>query len=320
MADPDIVVAKSPGYAAQARQSEGMGKWGGRMKPKVSVIGSGAVVGAAKSSLEANGAFQVVACDPSSETASGDTRANPSDTADSQVLVLPASELLNPGQAREEFSRCLTQVMPYSSDPVIVVDDHTSTELCDIARSVSCSPPQRVIGTGTLPDSWRLQRLIAAELGIPAQSVEALAVGNPGARAVPLIRIAAVSGVPIADLLDANRLTSILQAFRAPQEVQPWLSADRTWLDDHAAAIERIVTAVGLGRTDLVPCTVSLSCEYGLSDVYLSVPAVIGPGGVQRVVELDLSMEELVPLRLMSAAGESIAAVDYGASFGTATG
>lgn len=289
------------------------------MKPKVSVIGSGAVVAAAQSRLEANGAFQVVVCDPRSETPNG-TRTNPADTANSRVLVFPASELLNPSQALEEFSRCLSWVAGYSSDPVIVVADHTSTELCEIARAVSGVSGRRVIGTGTLPDSWRLQRLIAAELGIPAETVEALAVGNPGSRAVPLVRIATASGVPIPDLLDADGLAAILGAFRSPQEAQPWLAADRTWLNDHAATIERIVTAVGQRRADLFPCTVSLSGEYGLSDVYLSVPAVIGPGGVQRIVELDLNVDELIPLHLMSAGGGRVSPVSYDSSLGTATG
>lgn len=291
-----------------------------KMKPKVSVIGSGAVVAGAQSKLEANGAFQVVVCDPRSETTPNGTPTNPSVTANSQVLVFPASELLNPSQALEEFSRCLAWVVPYSSDPAIVVADHTTTELCEIARAVSGVSPRRVVGTGTLPDSWRLQRLIAAELGIPAENVEALAVGNPGARSMPLVRIATASGVPIPNLLDADGFAAILEAFRVPQEAQPWLSSDRTWLDDHAAAIERIVTAVGLGRADLFPCTMSLSGEYGLSDVYLSVPAVIGPGGVQRIVELDLNMDELIPLRLMSAGGGRVSPVGYDSSIGTATG
>jgi malate dehydrogenase len=290
------------------------------MQPRVSVIGSGAVVAAAQSKLEANGAFQVVVCDPRAETTANGSRTNPADTANSQVLVLPASELLNPSQGLEEFSRCLSWVMPYSSDPVIVVADHTTSELCEIARAVSGVSPRRVIGIGTLPDSWRLRRLIAAELGIPAETVEALAVGAPGPRTVPLVRIATASGVPIPDLLAADQLAAILDAFRAPQEVQPWLSAERTWLDDQAAAIERIVTAVALGRADLFPCTVSLSGEYGLSEVFVGVPAVIGAEGVQRIVELDLNMDELISLRLMSGAGERSSPASCDSSLGTAAG
>lgn len=284
------------------------------MRPKVSVVGSGEVAEAVALGLEEAGGFDVVHCKPVNPVKT-ETNGNhgspaatsgvvPGDTENSLVLVL-VPESPEASEAAEFVSRNLASLMPFSPDPLIVVANSRSPRLCEVARSASGVSGQRVIGTGTQPDSRRLQLLIAGELGISALGVEALAVGEPGNGALPLVRFATASGVPVLDLIDSNRIGALLERFRESGE-DASSRPDAQFPGFEAAAIERIVTAVGLGRVDLIPCTVMLRGEYGLSDVYMSVPAVLGSGGVLKVVELDLSMDELIPLRLQASGARSV--------------
>jgi len=289
------------------------------MRPKVSVIGTGDAAVAAVQRLSEAGPFDVVFYDPSGRPTAGRTldlewsgairgqrlsilgSSDPAETAGSDILVLTPGDSGDVDGGADTLSMALDSVMAYSENPVLVLAAADSSSLCHVARSVSGLPGSRVIGTGTLPDTARLRVLIARELGLSVECVEALAVGQSGRMAMPLMRFSTASGVPVSELLETDRVTDLVRRFRCPNGGEE-AEAAHTPSDALAAAIARIVTAVGLGQADLLPCTVMLEGEYGLRNVFLSLPALLGSGGVERVVELDLRMEELVPLRLMAQA------------------
>jgi len=296
------------------------------MKFKVSVVGTGDVASATALRLAERFAFEVVLYDPaglqtgarlSDLEVSGAIRgvsldvsgtSDPARTADSDLIVLIPQPATDADDALQAFSAAVRRVTAYSPEPVLVVANDGVNPLCKVAQGETDLPPQRVIGTGTLPDSARLGVLFARELGIPVERVDALAIGQSGRSALPLVRFATASGIPVLDLIEIDRVHSLLERFR--RAASSGGGARSTGRGPHGlvAAIERLVAAVGLGNSDLVPCHTWLGGEYDLNDVFLSVPAVIGPDGVQRVIELDLTVDELVPLRVAASAARDSAA------------
>jgi len=282
---------------------------------KVSIVGGGELAQATALRLSEASPFDVVVYDRSRGGSGDKTRelkssaairghsatvqaaSNPVDTAGSDILVMTPE----PSESRSSeraLSMDLESVIAWSDEPVIVVADSASGLLCALAQSLTGVSARRVIGTGTLPDSARLQVMFAHELGLSVQGVEALAIGRPGRSAIPIVRFATASGIPLVDLIGTARLSEIVSEFRSSGSngvKSPTRESALAYAQ--VAAIERIVTAIGLGKGDLLPSTVMLNGEYGLTNVYLSVPAVLGPGGVEKVVELDLAMDELISLR-----------------------
>ena len=162
---------------------------------------------------------------------------------------------------------------------------------CGLAR-------QRVLGVAGMTDALRLSGLIARLLGVGPEGVQALAMGGCAQTLVALPRLCAVAGIPVTELLSPEQLGGLVEAARAAATPEELIAA--------AAQLAGVVLS---GRRRLLPCSVYLEGEYGVQGVFLAVPAVLGAGGLERVVQLNLKVEERAALQRAAAAGRALGAM-----------
>ncbi len=227
------------------------------------------------------------------------------DTAGSDVVVITAGLPRKPGMSRmdlldtntEIVSGVTEQISANSPEGIIIVVSNPLDEMTYLASVVSGFPTERVMGMAGVLDSSRLRFFIAEKLNVPPASVEALTLGSHGDQMVALPRQATVQGKPLPELVDGTTLEQLVQrTTEAGAEIVRYLQKGSAFYAPSSAAA-RMVNAI-LGDTgEVLPVCAWTSGQYGISDVYLGVPARLGKGGVAQIVELDLNEAELTQLR-----------------------
>jgi malate dehydrogenase len=170
-------------------------------------------------------------------------------------------------------------------------------EMTYLAADVSGFPKERVMGMAGVLDSARLRWFIAEELGVAPRTVEAMTLGSHGEAMVPLPRQATVGGKPLTELVDDPTLERLYQRTRdAGAEIVALLKKGSAYYAP-SAAIARMVNAIAGDAKEVLPVCAWTTGQYGISDVYVGVPARLGRSGVEEIVELDLNEDELAALR-----------------------
>jgi malate dehydrogenase len=189
------------------------------------------------------------------------------------------------------------QVVPGSPNAIIVVVTNPLDEMTFLASEVSGFPKERVMGMAGVLDSARLRYFIAEELQTSPLEVQAMTLGSHGESMVPLPRHATVGGKPLTDLVDDATLERLYARTRdAGAEIVALLKKGSAYYAP-SAAITKMVEAIA-GRTDeVLPVCAWCTGQYGIDGVYVGVPVRLGPRGVEEIVELDLSEDELRALR-----------------------
>jgi malate dehydrogenase len=168
--------------------------------------------------------------------------------------------------------------------------------MCEVARRVSGFPRQRVFGMAGVLDAARMRYFIAAELGVSVEDVDAFVLGGHGDTMVPLPRYATVNGIPLPQLLAAERIEAINQRTRdGGIEIVNYYKTGSAYYAP-AAAVYDMVAAILHDKKKILPCAVLLEGEYGLSDLFVGVPVKLGRGGVEQVIELKLTADEQAAL------------------------
>lgn len=291
--------------------------------PKVTVVGAGQVGATAAELLVLHGVADVVMIDVAEGLPQGKAldmmhmrsveRFGPSvtgtndyaDTAGSDVVVVTAGLPRKPGMTRDDLlaansaivKSVIAQVVAASPDAVVVCVTNPLDVMTYLAWKESGLPFGRIFGMGGVLDSARFAFAVAEKTGAAITDVEALAMGAHGDAMVPMPRFTTVGGTPITDLLPAGDVEALVErTIFGGAEVVGLLKTGSAFYAP-AASVVAMVRAI-LGDTGAVlPSCVYLSGEYGISDVYLSVPARLGRGGVVEVVELPLNAEELAALQ-----------------------
>ncbi|MDP9227311.1 MAG: malate dehydrogenase [Actinomycetota bacterium] len=235
------------------------------------------------------------------------------DTAGSDVVVITAGLPRKPGMSRMDLLDTNTeivggvteQISANSPESIIIVVSNPLDEMTYLTSVVSGFPTERVMGMAGVLDSSRLRFFIAEKLNVPPASVEALTLGSHGDQMVALPRQATVQGKPLPELVDQATLEELFRrTTEAGAEIVSYLQKGSAFYAPSSAAA-RMVNGI-LGDTgEVLPVCAWTSGQYGISDVYLGVPARLGKGGVSEIVELDLNEAELTQLR---AAAEEIRA------------
>jgi malate dehydrogenase len=233
------------------------------------------------------------------------------ETAGSNVAVITAGLPRKPGMSRmdlldknsETVSGVARQLAEHSPDAVIIVVSNPLDEMTYLASITTGWPKERVMGMAGVLDSARLRFFISEKLGVAPASVEAMTLGSHGDQMVALPRHAKVDGKPLPELLDDSQLEELFQRTRdAGAEIVGYLKKGSAFYAP-SSAVAQMVNAVLSDSGEVLPTCAWTTGQYGISEVYLGVPARLGRGGVTEIVELDLNDDERAQL---SEAAEAI--------------
>ena len=222
------------------------------------------------------------------------------DTKDSDVVVITAGIPRKPGMSRDDLlgtnARIVTsvvqQIKQTSPNCVIIVVCNPLDAMVQRTLQVSGFPPGRVLGQAGVLDTARFRTFLAMELGVSVEDVSALLMGGHGDTMVPMPSCTSVGGIPIRQLIDEPRLEEIVQRTRdGGAEIVGLLKTGSAYYAP-AAATAQMVEAIVRDKKRLLPCAAYCDKEYAVGGYYVGVPVVLGSGGVERIVELELSDRE----------------------------
>ncbi len=232
------------------------------------------------------------------------------DTAGSEVVVITAGLPRKPGMSRMDLLAANSEIVggvtkeiaKNSPDAVIIVVSNPLDEMTWLAAHISQFPKERVMGMAGVLDSARLRFFIAEKLGVPPTSVEAITLGSHGDQMVALPRHAKVQGKPLPELVDDEALQQLFTRTRdAGAEIVGYLKKGSAFYAPSASAAAMVNAIVG-DTGDVLPTCAWTTGQYGVSDTYLGVPAKLGKGGVQDIIELEITDDEAKQLNEAAAA------------------
>ena len=222
------------------------------------------------------------------------------ETADSDIVIITSGIARKPGMSRDQLLETNTKIVAEvtakavarSPNAVLIVVSNPLDAMVYVASKVSKFPSNRVVGQAGVLDVARYAAFIAAEIGCSVKDVSALLMGGHGDDMVPLPRYTAVAGIPVTQLMSRDRLDAIVQRARTGgAEIVNLLKTGSAY---YAPAESAMLMAKSYLRDKrrLLPCAANLNGEYGLNDIYVGVPCIIGRNGVEKVVEIELGAEE----------------------------
>lgn len=227
------------------------------------------------------------------------------DTAGSDVVVITAGKPRTPGMSRMDLlsdnakivGGVTEQIAEHSPGAILIVVSNPLDEMTYLAAKVSGFPKERVMGMAGVLDSSRLKFFIAEKLGVSPLKVDAITLGSHGDQMVALPRHATVDGKPLPDLIDEAGLEELFDRTKnAGAEIVGYLKKGSAFYapsSSSAAMVESILKDSG----DVHPTCAWTTGQYGVSDVYLGVPAKLSAKGVSEIVEFDLNDDETAKLR-----------------------
>jgi len=195
-----------------------------------------------------------------------------------------------------------------SPDATIIVVTNPLDAMCHVAKDVSGFPKERVFGQAGVLDTARFVTFIAWEAGSSAQDVSTVVLGGHGDQMVAVTSATTVGGKPLAELVSKDRLDAIVQRTAAGGGELVELLGTSAWYAP-GAAVAQMVDAVLLDQKRILPTTAYLEGEYGVDGLYMGVPVKLGAGGVEEIVELELTAEENSRFQESSAAVREVVGV-----------
>lgn len=223
-----------------------------------------------------------------------------SDTANSDVVVITAGFPRKPGMSRDDLLNANADVVRTASneisktspDAVVIVVTNPMDVMAQLAWKVTGFLSRRVMGMGGILDASRLRTFLAREVNVSPEDTEAIVLGGHGDQMVPLPRFTTVKGVPVTELLKKDEIDSLMQRTKnGGAEIVGLLKTGSAYYAP-AAATFQMVKAILFDEKRMLPCAVYLNGEYGVKDVYVGVPAILGKEGVEKVIEVKLTEEE----------------------------
>jgi len=221
------------------------------------------------------------------------------DIAGADVCIVTAGSPRKPGMSRDDLlginAKVITTVSSaikqHAPKALVIVVTNPLDAMVSLALRVTGFPKQRVVGQAGVLDSARYRAFVAAELAVSVESVSAIVLGGHGDDMVPVRSYCQVGGIPVSRWLAADRLDAIENRVRqAGGEIVNLMKTSAYYSTAHA--IIRMVEAYVHDKKEILPCAALLEGEYGVKGLYVGVPVVIGAGGVERVVELELTTAE----------------------------
>ncbi len=221
------------------------------------------------------------------------------DTADSDVVIVTAGIPRKPGMSRDDLiatnvkivKSVAEQVAKHSPDAVMIVVSNPLDAMVFTAWRASGFPTNRIVGQAGCLDIARYKTFIAMETGFSVEDINALLLGGHGDTMVPLPRYTNISGIPITNFISEDRLNEIIErAKMGGGEIVKLMGTSAYYAP--ASGSVQMAEAIIKDKKRIVPCAAYCDGQYGIDGYFIGVPAVLGAGGVERVIEIDLSTDE----------------------------
>ncbi|MBW7957586.1 MAG: malate dehydrogenase [Deltaproteobacteria bacterium] len=222
------------------------------------------------------------------------------DTAGSDVIIITAGIPRKPGMSRSDLintnvgilKSVIENAVKYSPNAHLLIVTNPLDVMVYAAWKLSGFPPERIMGLSGALDGSRMRSFIAMELGVSMQDVHAMVIGGHADEMVPLKRYATVSGIPVTQLISADRLSSIMERTKkAGGEIVGLLKTGSAYYAPSAAVAE-MCEAIIKDKKRVMPCAAYLSGQYGVDGIFIGVPVVVGSGGAERIIEIELDGNE----------------------------
>ncbi len=227
------------------------------------------------------------------------------ETANSDIVVITSGIARKPGMSRDDLIRTnqgivssvTEQVAKYSPNAIIICITNPLDAMAQLAYKISGFPKQRVVGMAGVLDTARFRTFIAQELNVSVRDVQAFVLGGHGDTMAPLVRLSTVAGVPLPQLIAPERLAQIVQRARdGGAEIVNLLKQGSAYYAPSASALQ-MIDSILLDKKMIMPCSTYLEGEYGIDGLFVGVPVKLGAGGVEQVIQLDLTPDEQAALQ-----------------------
>ena len=221
------------------------------------------------------------------------------ETAESDVVVITAGVPRTGDMSRDDLvstnEKIVAEVVEsaavQSPEAILIIVSNPLDAMCHVAKSVSGWPKERVFGMAGILDTGRFSTFIAWETGASVKDVTAMVLGGHGDQMVPVVSATSVGGVPLRKLASVDAIHGMVERTAKGGGELVKLLGTSAWYAPGAAAAQ-MVDAIMLDEKRVLPCTAYLEGEYGIDGLYMGVPVKLGRGGIEAVVELELSEDE----------------------------
>lgn len=236
------------------------------------------------------------------------------ETANSDVVVITAGLARKPGMSRDDLlfknaeivTGVTKAVAERSPNAIIIVVTNPLDAMTQLAYKVSGFDSRRVIGMAGVLDAARYRTFIAMELGVSVEDITALLMGGHGDTMVPLPRYTSVSGIPLTELLPAEKINALVERTRhGGAEIVAHLKTGSAYYAPSSSAVA-MVESILKDKKRVMPCCCYLDGQYGLKDLYVGVPVKLGSEGAEQILELNLSDAEIAELHTSAKAVEEL--------------
>jgi len=239
------------------------------------------------------------------------------EAAGADLFVVTAGIARKPGMSRDDLVKTnagivrsvakeIARVAPKS---ILVVVSNPLDVMCYVAMKATGFPRERVLGMAGVLDTARYRTFLAEAMDVSVEDIQAMVLGGHGDTMVPLVSYTSVSGIPVSQLLPADKLAAIVERTRnGGAEIVAFLKTGSAYYAPSAAAVQ-MVEAIALDKRRLLPCSAWLQGEYGLRDVFCGVPCKLGRNGLERILEIKLTDTERSELMKSAEAVRSTQAV-----------
>jgi malate dehydrogenase len=227
------------------------------------------------------------------------------ETKGSDIVVVTAGIPRKPGMSRDDLlatnakimKSVISEIAKYSPDAILIIVSNPLDAMTYIAKKVSNFPKERVMGMAGILDSARFRAFIAMELNVSYESVHAMVLGGHGDSMVPLPQYSTVAGISIPELIPADKIEQMVDRTRkGGGEIVSLLKTGSAYYAPSAASVE-MVESIIKNKRKVLPCAALLGGEYGIDNLFIGVPVILGSNGIEKIIELKLTGDQADALK-----------------------
>ncbi len=235
------------------------------------------------------------------------------DTANSDIVVITAGVPRKPGMSRDDListnakivNAVTDSIMKHSSNPIIIVVSNPLDVMTYAAHKSSGLDATKVFGMAGILDTARYRAFLATELQVSPKDIQAVLMGGHGDTMVPLPRYTTVAGIPVTEMISEEKLNAIVERTKVGGGELVKLMGTSAWYAPGAAAAQ-MVESIVKDENRIFPCCVKLEGQYGLDNIYVGVPVKLGKSGINSMIELKLTPDEMASLHASASAVKSV--------------